>query len=296
MPREPRAAVEALAAAHVRARAATQAVDVDRRDRAGERVAQLAARDALAEADDPPVLGIGGDQVRALIGPRRRLADVRHPQRAAGRGGAPGRARARPGRARRSPSRPTARSSGCRRRRRSRRRSGSGSPSARSPRAARRRRPSPRSPSRPGRMRPASARRYSRPAAVEAVSSLRSTSSAVGPTITLPKIVGATSTPFETRVGTASTICRTSAARELVEDDQLAAPGRDGEALAAEHAVDLVAVQPGRVDHAPRCQRAAPGSPPGSRRRRGARGRRRELRGAGRSRRARPRWRRPAAS
>jgi hypothetical protein len=37
-------------------------------------------------------------------------------------------------------------------------------------------------------------------------------------------------------------------ARELVEDDQLAAAGRDGEGVAAEHAVDLVAAQAGRVD------------------------------------------------
>ena len=115
-------AVEALAASQVSARASAQAVEVRRRDRAGERVAKLAARNALAEADDASVLGVGGDQVRALVGPRRM------PRRcsacaAAGESGRRRRrpARARRGRARRSPSRPRGRWSGFRRRRRSRR-------------------------------------------------------------------------------------------------------------------------------------------------------------------------------
>ena len=43
-------------------------------------------------------------------------------------------------------------------------------------------------------MRAVSARRYSSPPAVEEVSSFRSTSSAVGPTITFPNTVGETGT------------------------------------------------------------------------------------------------------
>ncbi len=42
------------------------------------------------------------------------------------------------------------------------------------------------------------------------MSALSGTSSAVGPTITLPNTVGDTSTPFDTAVGTASTMWRTS--------------------------------------------------------------------------------------
>ena len=44
-------------------------------------------------------------------------------------------------------------------------------------------------------------------------------------------------------------------ARELVEHDQLAAPRRDGEAVVAEHAVELVGVQAGGVDEVARAQR-----------------------------------------
>ena len=50
---------------------------------------------------------------------------------------------------------------------------------------------------------------------MESVSSLRSTSSAVGPSITFPNTVGAISTPFVTFVGTASTMCRTSGRASL---------------------------------------------------------------------------------
>ena len=45
--------------------------------------------------------------------------------------------------------------------------------------------------------------------------------------------------------------------RELVEDDQLAAPRSDGEAIVAEHPVDLVGAQPGRVHQIARAQRTA---------------------------------------
>ena len=58
-------------------------------------------------------------------------------------------------------------------------------------------------------------------------------------------------------------------ARELVEDDQFAAPGSDGEALAAKQTVDLVAAQPGRVDELRAVSEPPPAStrnpPPGSR-------------------------------
>src|SRR6185295_11854984 len=56
-PGQLRAAVEALAAAHV------------------------PARDPLAETDHAPVVGVGGDQLGALVGAREGLADVRHAQR-----------------------------------------------------------------------------------------------------------------------------------------------------------------------------------------------------------------------
>ena len=61
------AAEEALAAAHVRARAAAQPVEVHGGQRPVQRVADLAARDALAEADDPPVVAVGVDQLAALV-------------------------------------------------------------------------------------------------------------------------------------------------------------------------------------------------------------------------------------
>ena len=62
----------------MRARAAAQAVEVHRRQRSVQRVPDLAARDALAEADDPPVVAVGVDQLAALVGPLGALADVRH--------------------------------------------------------------------------------------------------------------------------------------------------------------------------------------------------------------------------
>ncbi len=55
-----------------------------------------------------------------------------------------------------------------------------------------------------------SARSRAIPSAVEARSSLSSTSSAVGPSITFPKTVGAISTPFVVAVGTGSRMCETS--------------------------------------------------------------------------------------
>ena len=64
-------------------------------------------------------------------------------------------------------------------------------------------------------MRAPSARRYASPPAVDSVSSLRSTSSAVGPSITLPNTVGAISTPLVIFVGTASTMCSTSGRASL---------------------------------------------------------------------------------
>src|SRR5690349_2519004 len=72
------AAVEALAAAHVGAGAPAQAVEVDGRQRTRERVAHLAARDALAEADDPPVLRVAGDPLGLPVGAREGLPDVGH--------------------------------------------------------------------------------------------------------------------------------------------------------------------------------------------------------------------------
>src|SRR5438309_12015903 len=49
-----RAAVEALTAAHQHARAPAQAVEIDRGDGRRQRVQDLAARHALAEAHDAP--------------------------------------------------------------------------------------------------------------------------------------------------------------------------------------------------------------------------------------------------
>ena len=63
---------------------------------------------------------------------------------------------------------------------------------------------------------------------------LSAMSSAVGPSTTLPNTVGLTSTPLLTVVGTGSRMWLHQRARELVEDDQLAAPRRDGERGVAE--------------------------------------------------------------
>src|SRR5262245_10434696 len=60
-------AVEALAAAHGRPRAAAQPVEVGGRDRAGVGVADLAPGDPLAEADDLAVGRVGGDAVRLRV-------------------------------------------------------------------------------------------------------------------------------------------------------------------------------------------------------------------------------------
>ena len=62
--RDRRRAVEPLAAAEQRAGAAAQAVERARRDGGARRVEDLAARHALAVADDAAVVGIGGDQRR----------------------------------------------------------------------------------------------------------------------------------------------------------------------------------------------------------------------------------------
>src|SRR5206468_7685287 len=71
------AAVKALTAPHQDAGAAPETVEIDGREWAGERVANLAASHALAEADDPPVVGVRGDSSSLRIGARELLADVR---------------------------------------------------------------------------------------------------------------------------------------------------------------------------------------------------------------------------
>src|SRR6266545_4238351 len=81
-------AEEPLATAHQSTRPSPQAVRVDRRDRAPQRRIDLAAGDAFAEADDPPVVRIARDAVPVLIRARIELPDVGHPQFAALRRGA----------------------------------------------------------------------------------------------------------------------------------------------------------------------------------------------------------------
>src|SRR5262245_18865555 len=75
-----RTAENPLTAAHQGTRASPQAVDIPGRDRAGEGGVDLAAGHPLAEADDPPEVGVPPDQVLVLIGPGPELADVRHPE------------------------------------------------------------------------------------------------------------------------------------------------------------------------------------------------------------------------
>src|SRR3954447_23476791 len=72
------AAVEALAAAHEDPRPPPQPVQVDGRDRAPERVADLAPRRPLAEADDAAVLGIAPDPLGIGMRPQHGLPDRRH--------------------------------------------------------------------------------------------------------------------------------------------------------------------------------------------------------------------------
>ena len=86
------------------------------------------------------------------------------------------------------------------------------------------------------------------PAPVVAVSVLSSTSSAVGPSSTLPNTVGLTSTPLVVLVGTGSSTCDRAGARELVVDDELAAARAHGEARVSEHRVDRVRLETGGVD------------------------------------------------
>ena len=83
---------------------------------------------------------------------------------------------------------------------------------------------------------------------------------------------------------------------ELVEDDQLAAPGRDGEAVVTGHSVDLVGVQPGGVDHPARCEATARGAHLPSTCARAGAARSPPLSGEGPPRRGRPGSRRRAAA
>src|SRR4051812_13010302 len=84
--RDLRPAEEPLAAAHQRAGTATQPVGVGRRDLAAESTIDLAAGDPLAEADDPPVVGVSADQLGVLVGTGAELADVGHLQQGLGAG------------------------------------------------------------------------------------------------------------------------------------------------------------------------------------------------------------------
>ncbi len=73
--------MEALAAAAPGAGAPPQAVGRAGRYGRGERVADLAAGDALAVADDPAVLRVRRDHRGVAVGAGERLAQVRHPHR-----------------------------------------------------------------------------------------------------------------------------------------------------------------------------------------------------------------------
>src|SRR4051795_13327575 len=73
------AAVEALAAAHEHPGAPPQPVEVDGRDRTLQRVANLAPRRPLAEADHAAVGGIAPDPLRIGVRAQHRFPDRRHP-------------------------------------------------------------------------------------------------------------------------------------------------------------------------------------------------------------------------
>src|SRR3954451_3485002 len=75
------AAVEALAAPHEHPRPPPQPVEVDRRDRAAQGVADLAPRRPLAEAAHAPVRAIALDPLMIGMRPEHRLPDRRHPHR-----------------------------------------------------------------------------------------------------------------------------------------------------------------------------------------------------------------------
>src|SRR3954468_23146791 len=73
-------AEEPLATSHQCPGAAAQAVRVRGRNRPGQGCVDLAACNPLAEAHDPPVVGVGGDAIPLLVGARPELADVGHPE------------------------------------------------------------------------------------------------------------------------------------------------------------------------------------------------------------------------
>src|SRR5262249_2991891 len=68
--------VEPRAPAVPRPGRAAQPAGVGGRHGARQRVADPAARAPLAVADDPPVLGVGGDPRGVLVGPDSRLPDI----------------------------------------------------------------------------------------------------------------------------------------------------------------------------------------------------------------------------
>src|SRR5918996_5802759 len=78
------AAEKSLATAHQGTGATAQPVGVGRRDAAPQGRVDLPTGHPLAEADDPPVVGIAADQLVVLVGPGAELADVRHPQQRLG--------------------------------------------------------------------------------------------------------------------------------------------------------------------------------------------------------------------
>ena len=232
----------------MRPRAAAQSVEVRRREWAVERVPDLTARHALAVADDPPEVAVRLDQLAALVRPLAALADVRHGELR--RRSRPG-LEPQPGRAELVTHVLGDRHGGG---------EAGGADAAHAGVALGRMHAElvvhmlgrgaqagvhrghlvlqqPRHD--PGALGPQV--REPLGGGLRVVLALHVL--AVGPSITLPNTVGAISTPFVILVGTGEHDVPHQRARELVEHDQLAAPRRDGEAVVAEHAVQLVGAQ-----------------------------------------------------